>query len=80
LVALVFRECLVFLLPGLMAGMLIFIAGSGLLRALRYKISSVDALSYLVAVSCILFLSLGSAVVPAMRAAQVDPVKVLHEQ
>ena len=80
LVAMILRQCLVVLLPGLTAGMLISAACSHFLKTLLYRVSPTDALSYSVAVSCVLVLCLGSAVVPAMRAAKVDPARVLHEQ
>lgn len=80
LLALILRECLLIVVPGLIAGLIISAGSSQLIRALLYRISSTDALSYLIAAASILFLCLASAVIPAMRAAKVDPLHVLREQ
>jgi predicted lysophospholipase L1 biosynthesis ABC-type transport system permease subunit len=80
LLTLILRECLVIVVPGLIAGMLITFACSQFLRALLYRVSPTDALSYAIAMIAVFFLCLASAAVPAIRAAQVDPTRVLREQ
>ena len=80
LLALIFREGLTVVVPGLVAGMLISLGCSQFLRVLLYRVSPTDALSYSIAVGFILLLCSGSALLPARRAARVDPVRVLREQ
>lgn len=80
LLTLILRECLVIVVPGLIAGTLITLACSQFLRALLNKVSPTDALSYGIAASSVLFVCLASAAVPAIRAAQVDPTRVLRNQ
>ncbi len=77
--ALLFRECLVVVVPGLVAGMLISLGSSHLLRALLYRVSPTDAFSYAIAVLSILFLCSSSALLPARGAAGVDLVRALRE-
>jgi ABC-type antimicrobial peptide transport system permease subunit len=79
LLALIIRECMIVVLPGLVAGVLISLRSSQFLRALLYKVSPTDALSYVIAVLAMLFLCLGSAILPARGAASVDIVRVLRE-
>ena len=80
LVKLILRECLAVVIPGLIAGMLISAACSQFLQVLLFRVSPTDKVSYTIAVVCILILCLGSAIIPARRAAKVDPVCVLREQ
>ncbi len=80
LLTLILTECLVIVVPGLIAGMVITFGCSQFLRALLYRVSPTDALSYGIAASAVFVLCLGSAAVPAMRAAQVDPTRVLRDQ
>lgn len=79
LLALLFRECLVVVVPGLVAGMLISLGSSHFLRALLYRVSPTDAFSYAIAVLSVLFLCSGSALLPAKRASGVDLIRLLRE-
>ena len=76
----VVRECLAVILPGLLMGSGISLACSGLMRTLLYRVSPTDMLSSAIAVISVLILCLGSVMIPAWRAAQVDPATILHEQ
>jgi|HubBroStandDraft_6_1064221.scaffolds.fasta_scaffold06722_4 predicted permease len=79
LLALLFRECLVVVVPGLVAGMLISLGSSHFLRALLYRVSPTDAFSYAIAVLSIFFLCSSSALLPAKGASGVDLVRLLRE-
>jgi predicted permease len=79
LIKLILRECTVVLIPGLVAGTVIGLGSSKFLRALLYKISPNDALSYLVALSVIVVLCLCSALLPTRGATKVNLVGILKE-
>lgn len=80
LLAQVFRECLIVVIPGLFAGILISAACSQFMQMLLYRVSPTDTLSYVIAAISILALCLGAVTLPALLAARVDPVSVLREQ
>jgi predicted permease len=80
IVAQVARECLGVIVPGVLAGLLVSIACARLMRVLLYRVSPTDAGSSLLAALLILLLCFGSVMLPAWRAAKVDPVTVLREQ
>jgi predicted permease len=79
LLALLFRECVVVVVPGLVAGMLISFGTSHFFRALLYRVSPTDTFSYAIAVLSILLLCSGSALLPAKRAYGVDLIRLLRE-
>jgi predicted permease len=79
LIKLILRECMVVLIPGLVAGTVIGLGFSKFLRALLYKISPTDALSYSVALSMIVLLCLCSALLSTRGATKVDLVGILKE-
>ncbi|HEX4748409.1 MAG TPA: ABC transporter permease [Bryobacteraceae bacterium] len=74
------RECLVVVLPGLTIGAGLSGACAGFLRSLLYRVSPADPISFGVAAAALLFLCIGSVLLPASRAAKVDPATVLREQ
>ena len=80
LVAQIIRECLVVILPGLLAGFGIAAACSQFMRTLLYQVSPTDAFSSGLAILFVLAFCLGSVVIPALRAARVDPASTLREQ
>jgi hypothetical protein len=79
LLALLYRECLVVVVPGLVAGMLISLGSSHFLRALLYRVSPTDACSFAIAVLSIFFLCSISALLPTKGASGVDLVRLLRE-
>jgi ABC-type antimicrobial peptide transport system permease subunit len=79
LIKLILRECAVVLIPGLVAGTTIGLGSSKFLRALLYKISPNDALSYLVALSVIVLLCFCSALLSTRGATKVNLVGILKE-
>jgi putative ABC transport system permease protein len=80
LIGLILTECLIVVVPGLIVGVLIFRGCSALMRTLLYSVSPTDTLSYAIAIAALLFLCLGSAATPAIRAATVDPVRALRDE
>ncbi len=80
IIAQVVRECLVVILPGLLAGIGISAACSQFMRTLLYRVSPTDAVSVALATISVLVFCLGSVVIPTLRAAQVDPSRMLRDQ
>jgi predicted permease len=73
------RECLFVVIPGLVAGIALSAACARLLRVLLYRVSPTDAASTLIAAGLILGSCLASVMLPAWRAASVDPAIVLRD-
>lgn len=73
-------ECMRVIVPGLIAGLVISAGCARFMRVLLYRVSPTDIVSSLVAVVLILVLCFASVVLPAWRAAKVDPATVLREQ
>jgi predicted permease len=80
IIAQVVRECLVIILPGLLAGIGISAACSQFMRTLLYRVSPTDTLSVALATVGVSVFCLGSVIIPSLRAAQVDPVRMLRNQ
>ncbi len=80
IIAQVVRECLIVVLPGLLAGVGISAACSQFMRALLYRVSPTDMVSLALATIGVLVFCLGSVIIPSLRAAQVDPARMLREQ
>lgn len=76
----VIRECLVVVLPGLLAGIGISAACSQFMRTLLYRVSPTDTVSIALATIGVLTFCLGSVIIPSLRAAQVDPARMLRDQ
>ncbi len=77
---LVLRECLVIASAGVAAGLLGATWSSSLLRSMLFGVSSGDAVAYAVAVILIVAVAVAASLVPALRAARVDPVSALRYQ
>lgn len=73
-------ECLIVIVPGLVAGLAISLACARFMRVLLYRVSPTDVASSLIAVTLIMLLCFASVILPASRAAKVDPAIVLREQ
>jgi len=80
IIAQVIHECLVVIFPGLLAGIGISAACSQFMRTLLYRVSPTDTLSAGVAILCVLVFCLVAVVIPSLRAAQVDPARILRDQ
>lgn len=80
LLAQIAMESLVVIVPGLLVGIGLSVACARLLRSLLYRVSPLDPLSFLIAGGAMLLLCAASVLLPAARAASVDPAKILREQ
>jgi ABC-type antimicrobial peptide transport system permease subunit len=80
IVSLVAREAGVLTVYGLAAGLLLSGAAARGLQNQLYGVGSTDPLSYLAAVLAFGAIALAAAVIPARRAARVDPVVTLRSE
>jgi predicted permease len=65
---------------GIAIGVVAFVATTRVLASFLYGVSTVDAVSLGVAAALLLLAGVAAASLPALRAARIDPAKVLREQ
>jgi putative ABC transport system permease protein len=65
---------------GVALGLAGAIAVAGVLRSLLYEVAPRDPATLAVAASALLVVSVGAALVPAIRAARIDPLAVLRDE
>jgi predicted permease len=78
LVAMVLREAAIFIAPGLAAGLLLALAFSSVMKSFVYRLSPLDPWSLAGAAGFLILLTMISALLPARRAAAVDPATALR--
>lgn len=76
----IFKECLVAVVPGLIAGFAISAASAQILRTLLYRISPSDPFSSALATVWVLACCVAATGMPALRASRADPAIMLREQ
>ena len=77
---LMLREAIVFTGIGVLAGLIAAFAGAHLASALLFQTSSADPVSICVSVAALLIIAMSAAVLPASRAASINPVEALHSE
>jgi len=65
---------------GCLAGLALGTAASRLLAGMLYGVSNLDPVTYSAVVALIFAVAMVASLVPAIRAAKVDPTKVLREE
>ncbi len=80
LVGSIVREGLAIVLPGAAIGVLLAIATSRVVSHLLYGSPGADWLFYTAAASVVTFVGLGASLLPARRAANVDPIVALRQE
>jgi predicted permease len=65
---------------GILVGLAAAVAGARLLRTLVYEVSATDPLTFVLVPVIVLSVAVLAAVIPARRAARVDPVTVLRAE
>ncbi len=80
IVRLVLRQAAVMIGVGLLVGLAVTLATAESLARILYGITTRDALSYAVAPALIALVGLAACIVPARRAARIDPVKALQSR
>jgi putative ABC transport system permease protein len=76
----VLRESLWMALAGFAVGLPLCFALSRLLRTQVYGVDALDPISFLVAIALTLFIVAGAALLPARKAASVNPTEVLRSE
>jgi putative ABC transport system permease protein len=79
-VAIVLREAAWLVAGGLVVGSVVAIAGARTVRTLLYGIKPVDPMTLIVAAGGLVTIALAASLLPAVRAAWVDPIQVLREE
>jgi predicted permease len=74
------RESMVVLLLGLAAGIPLTLFAIRPLKSMLYQMSPFDLTSFAIAIAAICLVSAGAALVPARRAASIDPMKALRTE
>jgi putative ABC transport system permease protein len=80
LLSMVLREGLMLSGAGIVAGAILAIAASGVLRSLLYDVSATDPLVFIVSSLGLATIALAGYLVPAARAARVEPVSALRSE
>jgi putative ABC transport system permease protein len=80
IVAMVLRQALVLIAIGLAGGIALAVWSGGLVKSFLYEVRPVDTLTYAAVVLLLLFVGTLAALVPAQRAASVEPSKTLREE
>jgi len=80
LLSMVLREGLMLSGAGIAAGALIAFASSSLLRSLLYEVSATDPLVFIGSALGLASIAIGGYVIPAARAARVEPVTALRSE
>jgi predicted permease len=76
----VLRESIWMALAGFAVGLPLCFAVSRLLRTQVYGVDALDPISFLVAIALTLFIVLGAALLPARKAASVNPTEALRSE
>jgi predicted permease len=77
---LMLREAAAFTGIGVLAGLIAALAGAHLASALLFQTSSADPASVCVSVSALLIIAMSAAILPASRAASINPVEALRSE
>jgi predicted permease len=76
----VLREAVVLAIPGVVAGALIVLAGSGLLRRVLFGIQPADTLTLTATAALLIAVVLLASAVPAWRASRTEPSEALRSE
>jgi ABC-type antimicrobial peptide transport system permease subunit len=76
----VVRDALWLVMCGVLLGLPLIVLGSSLVSALIFGVTPYDGLSLLAAVVVLLGIGAAGGIVPALRAARVDPIFALRQE
>jgi ABC-type antimicrobial peptide transport system permease subunit len=76
----VLRESLLISVAGVAVGVPLAIAGAQLMRSMLFGVMPEDSISYLAALLGVTLVALVASVIPARRAASVDPIVALRHE
>jgi putative ABC transport system permease protein len=77
IIAIVLREALVLAGAGIVAGSIAAVWATRFVAAMLFQVSATDPLAFAIGGVVILVVALGASVLPARRAARVDPMQAL---
>jgi predicted permease len=80
ILAMVLRRALALGALGIFVGIFASLFGTRLVAGLLFRVKALDLSTFAVVTLTLLLVSLGSALAPAIRAAWLDPMRILHEQ
>jgi ABC-type antimicrobial peptide transport system permease subunit len=80
IIGLVLRESLVPVIVGILLGLCAAVALTRLVQGMYFGISPNDPLSVVVAVAALLLAAILAALLPARRAASIDPMNTLRSE
>jgi putative ABC transport system permease protein len=80
ILTMVLRRALVLAVLGILAGVLASLLGTRLVGELLFRVKPLDPSTFAVVALTLLLVSVVSALAPAIRAAWLDPVRILHQQ
>jgi ABC-type antimicrobial peptide transport system permease subunit len=75
---LILRESLLVSGAAILAGVPIAIAGARLMRSMLFGVQPGDVISFLLALFGVIFVALAASIIPALRAAALDPIVALR--
>ena len=78
--AMVLRESLWILLAGLVAGIPLTLLAVRPLRAMLYQMSPFDPMSFALAIAAMFVVAIVATVIPARRAASIEPMQALRTE
>lgn len=78
IIGLVFRRGVLVAGVGVVAGVLLAVSAARFIRGILYEVSATDPLTYLAATTLVLLAVLAATYVPARRAGDADPARVLR--
>jgi putative ABC transport system permease protein len=76
----ILRQGSVLIGAGLVAGLVLAFASGRLIKSFLYQVQPLDALTYLAVAFILLFVGLVSALLPARKAASIEPMQALREE
>jgi ABC-type antimicrobial peptide transport system permease subunit len=74
----ILRESLLVSASAILAGVPVAIAGARLMRSMLFGVRPGDTISFLVALFGVILVALAASIIPARRAAALDPIVALH--
>jgi ABC-type antimicrobial peptide transport system permease subunit len=76
----ILRDSVVLIAAGLVGGLPLAWFGSRLMASMLYKLNADDPISFVAAALGVLVVSLAAALLPARRAASVEPMQALRNE
>jgi ABC-type antimicrobial peptide transport system permease subunit len=76
---LIFRQGSILIGSGLIAGLLVAVATGRLLKSFLYQVQPVDAVTYVAVAVILSAIGLAAVLLPARKAASIDPMQALRE-